>query len=171
VPYIVKPNDDGSSLGGLYLVKDLDAPPPTITEERDIYLVEEYIPGRELTTSVLGDRALATSQFEIGDLYDYSSKYEYTHNNHILPAPLPTEIEEYMLDLAVATHQAIGCRGLTRTDFRWDETRGADRLYILEINTHPGFRRDSNSGEHAAYCGIEFPQLCEWLIQDASLHR
>lgn len=172
VPYVVKPNDDGSSMGGLYLVRDLNSPPPTISEtERDIYLVEEFIPGRELTVSVLGDRALAASEFDIGDLYDYTAKYDFTSNNHVLPAPLPENIETQMFGLAVSAHQALGCRGLTRTDFRWDETRGADGLFILELNSQPGFRRDSNSGEHAAYCGIDFPQLCEWLIQDASLKR
>ncbi|WP_120499533.1 D-alanine--D-alanine ligase [Roseovarius sp. EL26] len=171
-PYVVKPNNDGSSLGGLYLIDDLTAPPPIIEEQgRDIFMVEEYIPGRELTASVLGDRALAVSQFEIEGMNDYITKYHHAAENHTVPAQLPDKIEERLLELALAGHKALGCRGLTRTDFRWDESRGADGLYILELNSQPGFRRNSYSGLHAAHCGMGFPQLCEWMIQDASLDR
>lgn len=172
VPYIVKPNDDGSSLGGLFLIDDLGKAPPDLSgTDREIFLVEEFIPGRELTTSVLGDKALASTQFDIDGLYDYEQKYENLDHNHLLPAPVPPEIDARMFELAEAAHKVLGCRGLTRTDFRWDESRGLDGVFILELNTLPGLRRNSNSGEHAAYKGISFPELCDWLIQDASLDR
>ncbi|SLN29140.1 D-alanine--D-alanine ligase B [Roseovarius albus] len=171
-PYVIKPNDNGSSLGGLYLVENLDNPPPKIKENgRDIFMIEEYVPGRELTVSVLGDRPLAASQFEFEGVNDYVTKYHHASENHTVPAQLPCDVETRLMDLALATHRALGCRGLTRTDFRWDEARGPDGLYILELNSQPGFRRNSYSGLHAKHCGIDFPQLCDWLIQDASLMR
>jgi D-alanine-D-alanine ligase len=152
VPYVIKPNVGGSSLGGLYLVSDLDQPPPKLLDGHDgIFIVEEFIEGHELTVSVLGDRALAASQFQIHGLYDYAAKYECDGSNHVLPALVPKEIEERLFKYAVDTHRALNCRGLTRTDFRWNEALGVDGLFILETNTHPGFRRDSNSGEHAAH--------------------
>ncbi|MCL6285266.1 D-alanine--D-alanine ligase [Ruegeria sp. 2012CJ41-6] len=171
-PYIVKPNDDGSSLGGLFMVDDLTGPTPDLSgTSRDVWLVEEYIPGRELTVGVMGDKALAVHQFDIDGLYDYDQKYHHLDSNHILPAPVPPEIEHRLLDLAEQAHRVLGCRGLSRTDFRWDESKGVDGVCILELNTLPGLRRNSNAGEQAAYRGYSFPQLCDWLIQDASLNR
>lgn len=171
-PYVVKPNDDGSSLGGVFVVRNHDTPPPNLEgSRREIYLVEEFIPGRELTTSVLGDGVLATSQFDIEGVYDYEQKYQHLDHNRILPAPLPAEIEDFVSDIVKRAHDELGCRGLTRTDLRWDESRGVDGVKILELNALPGLRRNSISGEHAAYRGIEFPELCNWLIEDASLDR
>lgn len=172
VPYVVKPNNDGSSLGGLYLVNDLQGPPPVIQEStHNTFLVEEFIPGIELAASVLGDRGLAITQFDIEGLYDFEQKYGQTESNHILPAQIPSDIEKRVLELACEAHNALGCRGLSRADFRWDPSRGQDGIYVLEVNSQPGLRPNSNSGEQAALCGISFPELCDWIIKDASVNR
>ncbi len=170
-PYMVKPHNEGSSLGGFYLVEK-DAPLPQITEaDRDAFMVEAFIPGRELTASVLDGKALAVSEFDIGKWYDFNSKYTLSDANRILPARLPQEIYSRCMDLAERAHSAIGCRGISRTDFRWNEELGIDGIFALETNTQPGMRPNSNAGEQAAYVGMGFPQLCEFLLKDASLDR
>lgn len=170
-PYIVKPHNEGSSLGGYYLV-DVDAPPAPITEtDRDTFMAEVFIPGRELTATVLGDKAIGVSEFDIGKWYDFESKYTLSATNRILPADVPTEIYDRCLDLTERAHKVLGCRGISRTDFRWNEDLGIDGIFALETNTQPGLRPNSNAGEQAAHAGYSFVELCEFLLNDASLDR
>lgn len=112
------------------------------------------------------------SEFRLsGKLYDYDEKYNSLEHNRVLPAELPQDIYDRCLDLALGAHNALGCRGLSRTDIRWDEGRGVDGLVVLELNSQPGLRPNSNAGQQAAHVGIDFGTLCRWLVEDASLDR
>lgn len=172
-PYVVKPHNEGSSLGGLYLVETTDCElPPLEDADRDMFMVERYAPGRELTAGVLGDRKLAVSEFKLeGKLYDYEAKYDALDSNRILPADLPRDVYDKCLELSKRSHDALGCRGLSRTDLRWDESRGLDGLVVLEVNTQPGLRPNSNAGQQAASIGMDFGALCRWIVEDASIDR
>ncbi|MDP2737859.1 MAG: D-alanine--D-alanine ligase, partial [Pseudorhodobacter sp.] len=134
-------------------------------------MVESYAPGRELTCSVLGDRALCVTDILTDGWYDYDAKYRPGGSRHVCPAVLPDKITEACRDFALRAHQALGCRGLSRTDFRWDEGRGLEGLILLETNTQPGMTPTSLSPEQARHCGITFPALCRWLVEDASCNR
>ena len=134
-------------------------------------MVEAYVPGRELTVSVLGDRALCVTDILTGGWYDYEAKYAPGGSRHVLPAEIPDDIAAACLDYALRAHRALGCRGLSRTDFRWDEGRGLAGLILLETNTQPGMTPTSLSPEQAAHVGITFPQLCDWIVRDASCDR
>jgi D-alanine-D-alanine ligase len=170
-PYVVKPNDEGSSVG-VWLVMDENNGPPQLDDAMpDIVMVEGYAPGRELTVSVLGDRALAVTDIITDGWYDYDAKYRPGGSRHVVPADLPPQVYEACMAHALVAHRALGCRGLSRTDFRWDEGRGLDGLVVLETNTQPGMTPTSLSPEQAAHCGITFPQLCRWLVEDASCRR
>jgi len=169
-PYVVKPNNEGSSVG-VYIVHPgsnaprlADTMPPTV-------MVESYVAGRELTVAVMGSRALCVTDIITDGWYDYDSKYKTGGSRHILPADLPPEITKACLDYALRAHSALGCRGLTRSDFRWDSTRGLDGLILLELNTQPGMTPTSLAPEQAAHCGISFPQLVDWMVKDASCNR
>lgn len=171
-PYIVKPHNEGSSLGGFALIESDQSDPPSMpADAREFFMVETYIPGRELTAGVMDGKGLTVSEFMIGAWYDYGSKYELSETNRKLPANLPDDVFAYCLELAERAHAALGCRGISRTDFRWDESRGGEGLIALEINTQPGLRPDSNIGQQAALLGIDFPELCKWLVDDAGLNR
>lgn len=170
-PYVVKPYNEGSSVG-VYLVNEAANGPPQLADDMpEIVMVEAFVPGRELTTTVMGDRALAVTDIITEGWYDYDAKYKPGGSRHEIPADVPKEIEEACLDFALRAHQALGCRGMSRTDFRWDEGRGIDGLILLETNTQPGMTPTSLSPEQAAYCGISFPDLCSWLVEDASCNR
>ncbi|TNF11059.1 MAG: D-alanine--D-alanine ligase [Rhodobacteraceae bacterium] len=170
-PYVVKPNNEGSSVG-VYLVMDGANSPPKLSEQMPAeVMVETYAPGRELTVSVMGDRALCVTEIITEGWYDYDAKYRPGGSRHVLPAELPNEITEACLDYALRAHQVLGCRGLSRTDFRWDEGRGLAGLVLLETNTQPGMTPTSLAPEQAAHCGIDFPTLCAWLVEDASCDR
>ena len=170
-PYVVKPYNDGSSVG-VYLVAEGANTPPRIAEEMpDTLMVEAYAPGRELTTTVLGGQALTVTDILTDGWYDYAAKYEVGGSRHVVPAELPQDIFDACMDNALAAHQALGCRGLTRTDFRWDEARGLDGLILLETNTQPGMTPTSLAPEQAAAVGMSFPELCRWLVEDASCDR
>lgn len=169
-PYVVKPNNEGSSVG-VYIVRPGQNAPILSTEMPETVMVETYAPGRELTVSVLGDRALCVTDIITSGWYDYNAKYRPGGSRHELPAKLPAEITEACLDYALRAHRALGCRGLSRTDFRWDDTRGLDGLILLETNTQPGMTPTSLSPEQAAYVGISFPDLCRWIVEDASCNR
>ncbi len=170
-PYVVKPNNEGSSVG-VYIVQEAANGPPTLAPEMpEKMMVEAYAPGRELTTTVMGDRALAVTDILTEGWYDYHAKYEQGGSRHVIPADLPDEITAACLDYARRAHDALGCRGLSRTDFRWDEARGLDGLILLETNTQPGMTPTSLSPEQAAHCGISFPELCAWIVEDASCDR
>ena len=170
-PYVVKPNSEGSSVG-VYLVQEAANGPPMLSDDMpDQVMVEQFVPGRELTTSVLGDRALTVTDILTDTWYDYHAKYAEGGSRHVVPAVVPGPIFQACLDYALTAHDILGCRGLSRTDFRWDEARGLDGLVLLETNTQPGMTPTSLSPEQAAAVGMDFPALCRWLVEDASCNR
>jgi D-alanine-D-alanine ligase len=170
-PYVVKPNAEGSSVG-VYLVMDGANTPPQLDDAMpDIVMVEAFAKGRELTTTVLGDRALCVTEIITDGWYDYDAKYAPGGSRHVIPAQLPAEITAACLDYAVRAHDALGCKGMSRTDFRWDDTRGLDGLVLLETNTQPGMTPTSLAPEQAAHVGMSFGSLCRWLVEDASCDR
>lgn len=169
-PYVVKPNNEGSSVG-VYIVRQGQNAPVLAQDMPESVMVETYAPGRELTVSVLGDRALCVTDIITDGWYDYDAKYAPGGSRHEVPANLPAEITDACLDYALRAHRALGCRGLSRTDFRWDDSRGLDGLILLETNTQPGMTPTSLSPEQAAHVGISFPELCRWIVEDASCNR
>ncbi len=138
----------------------------------DDVLVEKFIPGRELTVAVMGDRALCVTEITTSlAFYDYEAKYAAGGSKHVLPAQLPPAITERCLDLSLRAHQALGCRGVSRSDFRYDPQAGGEQLFCLEVNTQPGLTATSLAPEQAAHLGISFPDLCAWMVEDASCQR
>jgi len=168
-PYVIKPNAEGSSFG-VHIVHE-GTNLPDLSGLPDPVLVEAYVPGRELTVSVMGDRALTVTEIVTRGWYDYEAKYAPGGSHHVCPAELPGDVFQSCLDMALIAHRALGCRGLSRTDFRWDDRRGPDGLVVLELNTQPGMTPTSLSPEQAAHLGIGFPALCRWLVEDASCRR
>lgn len=170
-PYVVKPNNEGSSVG-VYLVSDANNGPPQLDASMpEMVMVETFAPGRELTTTVVGQRALTVTDIVTTGWYDYDAKYKEGGSTHIVPADIPKEIFDLCLDYALRAHNALGCRGLSRTDFRWDEARGVDGLILLETNTQPGMTSTSLTPEQAQATGMSFPELCAWMVEDASCGR
>lgn len=175
-PYVIKPNAQGSSVG-VFIVREGDNRPPSELTSKEWslgedVLVEKFIPGRELTVAVMGDRPLCVTEITTNlAFYDYEAKYAAGGSDHVLPAALPEEISDRCLDLALRAHQSLGCRGLSRADFRYDEDRGVDGLYCLEVNTQPGLTATSLAPEQAAHHGISFSELCAWMVEDASCQR
>ncbi|NBQ73823.1 MAG: D-alanine--D-alanine ligase [Acetobacteraceae bacterium] len=136
----------------------------------DAIMVESFIPGRELTVGVMGDRALAVTDIlaDAGQFYDYESKYASGGSRHILPARMAPESYAQAMDIALRAHQALGCRGASRADLRYDDTQGEPgRLVLLEVNTQPGLTPTSLLPEQAAHCGMSFPALCAWMVEQA----
>jgi D-alanine-D-alanine ligase len=167
-PYVVKPNQEGSSVG-VKIVRDPNEP----AIDRNHWphgsevLVERYIAGRELTVGVLGDRALAVTEIQHGHgFFDYHAKYTADEAVHLIPAPLPSDLYDRALDQALRAHQVLGCRGVTRSDFRLDQD-DPDGLYLLEINTQPGMTPISLVPEQAAHIGIGFADLVHRLVEEA----
>ena len=169
-PYVVKPNNEGSSVG-VYIVREGSNAPRLADTMPETVMVETYAPGREMTVAVMGDRALAVTDIITEGWYDYDAKYKTGGSRHVVPANLPPEITQACLDYALRAHRALGCRGLSRTDFRWDEERGLEGLILLETNTQPGMTPTSLAPEQAAWCGISFAELCDWIVKDASCNR
>ena len=170
-PYVVKPFNEGSSVGVWIVGADNNGPPQLDAAMPDVVMVEKFAPGRELTTSVLGDRALTVTDIVTEGWYDYDAKYLPGGSSHVMPADLPAEIFDACMEYALRAHRVLGCRGLSRTDFRWDEARGLEGLVLLETNTQPGMTPTSLSPEQAEHCGLNFAQLCRWLVEDASCQR
>ena len=173
-PYVIKPVAEGSSFGVLIVREGANTPPQEITGPNwrygDDLMAEEYIPGRELTVGVMGDRALAVTEITtLREYYDFDAKYADGGSRHVVPADLPSGVTEAALKAAIKAHQALGCRGVTRSDFRYDEEKG--RLVILETNTQPGMTPTSLVPEQAAHLGISFEELVAWMIEDASCPR
>ncbi len=171
-PYVIKPINEGSSVG-VRIVREGDNKPAIDDEGWEFgeeVLVEEFIPGRELTVSVMGDRALAVTEIQPKKgFYDYTAKYTDGRADHLVPAPLEPDVTEAALGAALGAHQALGCRGVSRSDFRYNDTNGAKgRLYWLEINTQPGMTPLSLVPEQAAHLGISFPDLCAWMVENAA---
>jgi D-alanine-D-alanine ligase len=173
LPYVVKPANEGSSVG-VEIIRCGDNRRAEVARAWRFgrsALVEEYIPGRELTVGVMGDEALAVTEIlaDAGVFYDYESKYADGGSRHIIPAPVHPTVYSRALEVAVAAHRALGCRGATRCDFRYDDTAGEPgRLVLLEINTQPGLTRTSLLPEQAAHRGVSFPQLCAWMVENAA---
>ncbi len=170
-PYVVKPCNEGSSVG-IYLVEAGANNPPALSDDMpEVVMVEAYAPGRELTTTVMGDRALTVTDILTDGWYDYDAKYKPGGSRHVVPAEIPQEIFDACLDYALRAHAVLGCRGVSRTDFRWDAARGRDGLILLETNTQPGMTPTSLAPEQAQAVGITFPELCRWMVEDASCNR
>lgn len=176
-PYVVKPVTEGSSLG-VFIVRQGDNSPPAQLAAvdwafGDQVLVERYIPGHELTVAVMGDRALAVTEIvPVTKFYDYEAKYAEGGSRHVIPAEVDPVVYQHAMDVALAAHQVLGCRGVSRADFRYDSSvAGREGLYLLEINTQPGMTPTSLVPEQAAYNGISFGALCRWLVEDASCAR
>ena len=173
LPYVVKPVNEGSSVG-VEIIRSGDNRRAEVARRwryGAVALVEEYVPGRELTVGVMGDRALAVTEIiaEAGAFYDYESKYGDGGSRHIIPARVHPDTYHRALDVALAAHRALGCRGATRCDFRYDDTAGEPgRLVLLEINTQPGLTPTSLLPEQAAHHGIDFSRLCAWMVENAA---
>ncbi len=178
VPYVVKPNTGGSSIGVFIVREGANRPPEQLLDPDWAYgedvLVEEFVGGREYTVAVLGEKAgprplAVTEIIPAGEWYDYNAKYAPGGSRHELPAKLPAEIAERMMRVAAQAHAALGCRGLTRSDFKWDEK--AKKLILIEVNTQPGMTPTSLAPEQAAYVGMTYEQLVGWMLEDASCQR
>ncbi len=170
-PYVVKPVAEGSSVGVFLVMEQSEAPPRIAPDMPALLMAETFVPGRELTTTVMGDRALAVTEILTDGWYDYDAKYVAGGSRHEVPADLPPEITKACLDFALRAHDCLGCRGVSRTDYRWDPARGAQGLFLLETNTQPGMTPTSLVPEQAAHLGISFPELCRWMVEDASCNR
>jgi D-alanine-D-alanine ligase len=173
LPYVIKPINEGSSVG-VEIIRRGDNRRAEVARAWRFgpsALVEEYVPGREMTVGVMGDRALAVTDIiaEAGTFYDYDSKYADGGSRHVIPAVMHPDVYARALDVALAAHRALGCRGATRADFRYDDTAGEPgRLVLLEVNTQPGLTPTSLLPEQAAHHGISFPQLCAWMVENAA---
>jgi len=176
-PYVIKPLAEGSSVGVFIVREDMAHPPQELTREDwafgETVLVEPYIAGKELTCAVMGDKALGVIEIVPAvKFYDYEAKYAPGGSQHLLPAPVAPEVYEECRRLSLAAHRALGCRGVTRADFRYDDARaGLAGLYCLEVNTQPGMTETSLVPEMAQHAGISFEQLVRWMVEDASLDR
>ena len=165
-PYVIKPVNEGSSVGVHIISQGLNE--PLFTESGwpfgDRVMVEEYIAGREMTVSVMGDRALGVTEITTSHgFYDYDAKYEEGASNHVIPANIPDRLAGTLMDYAVKAHQTLGCRGISRADFRFD----GENAVILEVNTQPGMTPTSLVPEQAAYVGMSFEDLVTWMIENA----
>lgn len=174
-PYVVKPVNEGSSFGVLIVSAEAAHPPQELYSEEwpygDIVMVEHYIAGRELTCAVMGNEALGVTDIisQGSPFYDFDAKYADGGSQHILPADLPTALYETIQAHALTAHTALGCRGASRADFRYDES--TEELICLEVNTQPGMTPTSLVPEMAAHAGYDFPALMKWMVEDASCNR
>ena len=176
-PYVIKPVAEGSSVGVFIVREDMKHPPQELTRADwsfgERVLVEPYIPGKELTCAVMGDEALGVIEIvPTVKFYDFEAKYAPGGSKHLLPAPLSKEVYEECRRLALAAHRALGCRGISRADFRYDDrAAGVAGVFCLEVNTQPGMTEVSLVPELAQHAGISFDELVRWMIEDASLER
>ena len=172
LPYVVKPVNEGSSVGVEIVRAGSNRRAEIAASWRfgRYALVEEFVPGRELTVGVMGDRALAVTDITPAQgFYDYQAKYAEGGSAHAIPAAVHPAIYAAALDIALRAHNALGCRGATRADLRYDDTAGEPgRLVLLEVNTQPGLTPTSLLPEQAAYLGMSFPALCAWMIEQAA---
>jgi D-alanine-D-alanine ligase len=176
-PYVIKPVAEGSSVGVFIVREDHKHPPQELNRPDwsfgELVLIEPYIPGKELTCAVMGDKALGVIEIVAATkFYDYEAKYAPGGSKHILPAPIAPAVYEECRRLSLLAHQALGCRGVTRADFRFDDSlTGLQGLACLEVNTQPGMTEVSLVPELAAHAGLSFEDLVRWMIEDASLER
>jgi D-alanine-D-alanine ligase len=177
-PYVLKPVNEGSSVGVAIVTEDgnygnpigRDAAGPW--QEFDELLAEPFIRGRELTTAVLGNRALGVTELRPkSGFYDYDSKYTDGMTEHVFPAPIPDDIADACKAVALEAHRLLGCKGASRSDFRWDDKRGVDGLFLLEVNTQPGMTPLSLVPEQARHMGMSYPELVQAIVDEAMLDR
>ena len=176
-PYVLKPVNEGSSVGVAIITTESNYGNPIRRDAEgpwqrfETLLAEPYIRGRELTAAVLGDRALMVTELvPKSGFYDFDAKYTEGMTEHVCPAQIPPEITQLCLDYALKAHRLLGCRGTSRSDFRWDDEQGVEGLFLLETNTQPGMTPLSLVPEQAKHCGIEYAELVEIIIQDALRH-
>ena len=178
-PYVVKPNAQGSSVG-VYIVQEGNDPASAMADNKDmgeLVLVEEFIAGRELTVAVMDGKALAVTEIIPNtEWYDYEAKYADGGSKHVIPAQISDEATKLCMTWAILAHDALGCKGVTRSDFRFDEknlkkTNIVNKIVMLELNTQPGMTPTSLAPEQADYVGVDFDQLCRWMVEDASWPR
>lgn len=178
-PYVIKPPTEGSSVG-VFIVREDQAKPPQELHSADWSLgeelmVERFIPGRELTCAVMGDEALGVIEIRPAQglsFYDYESKYAPGGSDHILPAQLSSNVYQFVQKLSLAAHRALGCRGVSRSDFRYDDRPGGSgEMICLEVNTQPGMTATSLVPELANHSGRSFGELVRWIVEDASCNR
>ena len=180
-PYVVKPVNQGSSVGVFIVRAGDNRPPGELGTDKwslgDEVMVEDYVPGRELTVAVMGTAGDGKGALAVTEIvpktsfYDYDAKYAPGGSKHVVPAKLSRAVTEEAMRLAERAHAALGCRGASRTDFRYDDTGGKNRLIVLEVNTQPGMTPTSLVPEQAAYRGMSFNALVRWIIEDASCDR
>ena len=169
-PYVIKPNNEGSSVGIQIIEEGANGPDPDALNA-EMLLVEEFIPGRELTVAVMGAPGEEPKPLAVTELrptkgfYDYEAKYTEGATEHLVPAPVPDDLGAKAMAWAALAHKALDCRGVTRSDFRYDDTR--DALVILELNTQPGMTQLSLVPEQADHCGIAFTELVRWMVETA----
>jgi D-alanine-D-alanine ligase len=175
LPYVVKPNAQGSSVGVFIVREGANRPPEQLLDPEWTYgeevLVEEFIDGKELTVAVMHDRgALAVTEIlPSGEWYDFDAKYAEGGSRHEVPAKIPQTVADQLMRAAEAAHHALGCRGVTRADFRYDPQR--DRIALLEVNNQPGMTPTSLVPEQAKHIGLSYDQLVQWILEDASWPR
>jgi len=172
-PYVIKPLDEGSSVGVHIIEAGSNRPFDADTwPYGEMVMVERYIPGREITVAVMGDRALGVTELQpLAGFYDYEAKYTAGKATHLCPAPLEPKAFEEAQRLSVAAHHTLGCRGVTRADLRYDDSNGNGRFYLLEINTQPGMTPLSLVPEQASHAGISFSQLVSWMVEQAQCDK
>ena len=171
-PFVVKPTNQGSSVGVRIVRVNDNSWREEVTDWcfGSELMVERFVPGRELTVAVMGDRALGVCEIvPRGSFYDYTSKYAVGGSDHLTPAPVPAEVYERALDVGLRAHRALGCRGVTRADLRYDDTADEpEGLYLLEVNTQPGMTPTSLVPDIARHVGIEFDELVAWMVENAA---
>jgi D-alanine-D-alanine ligase len=174
-PYVVKPSNEGSSVG-VYIIKTGDNANPFAGIDwpfGDRVLCERYIPGRELTVGIMGDKPMAVTELRPkSGFYDYRNKYTDGMTEHLCPAPVPKHVYDEAMHISLAAYRAIGCRGVARADLRWDDSKlngnATEGLYLLEINTQPGMTALSLVPEQARHLGISYPELVGWMVEHAA---
>jgi D-alanine-D-alanine ligase len=177
-PYVLKPVSEGSSVGVFIVRADHEHPPQQLNDPGWAYgdlLAEPFIPGRELTCAVMGDRALGVIEIvpaETLAFYNYEAKYAEGGSRHVLPAAILPDVYQSVQKMALTAHRALGCRGVSRADFRFDDTpNGSGEVVCLEVNTQPGMTATSLVPELAAHAGLSFAELVSWMVEDASCSR
>ena len=184
LPYVVKPNAQGSSVGVYVVMEGANSPPLDIAMNEKMgaeVLAEKFAPGRELTVTVVNGKALCVTEIIAHtSFYDYEAKYADGGSSHIVPAKIPKQVENICMDWAVKAHHALGCKGVTRSDFRFDDenfqknkTKAdiVNKIVMLELNTQPGMTPTSLAPEQAQHMGMDFRQLCRWIVEDATWPR
>lgn len=175
-PYVVKPISEGSSFGVHIIDRSNNGPAASILDERALFgshaMVERFIPGKELTCAVMGDVALGVIDIIAKtSFYDYEAKYAAGGSEHVLPANIPNDVYRKCQRYALMAHKALGCRGISRSDFRYDDTVDKGEPILLEVNTQPGMTGTSLVPELARHAGHSFEDLVTWMVNDASVDR